>query len=125
MDIGNNFILGNSSLITANSSHGIFIGNNVSIARNVTIHSANHSYDNLYKPIMEQEIIAPKIEFNNKFYSVIIEDDVWIGSNTTILPGTRIEKGCVISSGSVVKGDFSEYTVIMGNPARVIKSRKN
>ena len=73
---------------------------------------------------MEQKVKVPKIEFNNSYYSVVIEDDVWIGSGSIILPGTKIHKGCVISSGSVVKGDFSEFTVIMGNPARVIKSRK-
>jgi len=123
IDVGDNFILGNSSLITANSSYGIFVGNNVSIARNVLIHSANHSFDEINIPIMQQKIISPKLEYNNKFYSVIIKDNVWIGSQSVLLPGTVIESGCVISSGSVVSGNFPENSVIMGNPARVIKSR--
>ena len=123
IDVGDNFILGNSSLITANSSYGIFVGNNVSIARNVLIHSANHSFDEINIPIMQQKIISPKLEYNNKFYSVIIKDNVWIGSQSVILPGTVIESGCVVSSGSIVTGNFPENSVIMGNPARVIKSR--
>ena len=125
IDVGNNFILGNDSLITANSSYGIFIGHNVSIARNVLIHSANHSFDEINLPIMQQKIISPKLKYNNKFYSVIIKDNVWIGSQSVLLPGTIIENGCVISSGSIVSGNFPENSIIMGNPARVIKSRVN
>ena len=125
IEIGNNFILGNNSLITANSSKGIFVGNDVGIARNVLIHSANHSFEKIDIPIMKQKIISPLIKYNNSDYSVIIEDDVWIGSQSVILPGTFLKKGCVVSSGSIVSGEFPEYSVIMGNPARVIKSRKN
>ena len=123
IDVGDNFILGNSSLITANSSYGIFIGNNVAIARNVLIHSANHSFDEINIPIMQQKIISPKLEYNNKSYSVIIKDNVWIGSQSVILPGAIIESGWLVSSGSIVAGNFPENSVIMGNPARVIKSR--
>ncbi len=123
VEIGNNFILGNNSLVTANSSNGVYIGNDVGIARNVLIHSANHSFDNKNIPIMKQKILSPNILFNNKNYSVVIEDDVWIGSQSVILPGSYIKKGCIVSSGSIVSGEFPEYSVIMGNPARVIKSR--
>ena len=124
VEVGNNFILGNNSLVTANSSNGIFIGNDVGIARNVLIHSANHSFGNINIPIMKQEILSPKLSYNNRYYSIIIEDNVWIGSQSVILPGTFIKSGCVVSSGSIVSGEFPEYSIIMGNPARVIKSRK-
>ncbi len=124
IEVGDNFILGNNSLITANSSYGIYIGNDVGIARNVLIHSANHSFSDTSKPVMKQEIVAPLIKYQEKNYSIVIEDDVWIGSQSVVLPGSIIKKGCIISSGSIVSGVFSEYSVIMGNPARVIKSRK-
>lgn len=124
VEVGDNFILGNNSLITANSSEGIMIGNDVGIARNVLIHSANHSFSDTDMPIMKQKIFSPKLSYNNKYYSVIIENDVWIGSQSVILPGTFIKTGCVVSSGSIVSGEFPEYSIIMGNPARVIKSRK-
>jgi len=123
IDVGANFILGNNSLITANSSNGIFIGNDVGIARNVLIHSANHSFEDIDIPIMQQKIVTPKINYKNKIYSVIIENNVWIGSQSVILPGTFLGSGCVISSGSIVSGNFPENSVIMGNPARVIKTR--
>ena len=72
---------------------------------------------------MQQEIIAPQIKYKGSIYSVVIEDDVWIGSQSVILPGSFLKKGSVVSSGSIVSGEFSEYSIIMGNPARVIKSR--
>jgi acetyltransferase-like isoleucine patch superfamily enzyme len=54
---------------------------------------------------------------------VIIEDDVWIGANATILPGVRVGKGSVIGAGSVVTNDIPEYSIAVGIPARVISKR--
>jgi serine acetyltransferase len=53
---------------------------------------------------------------------VIIGDDVWIGQRCLILPGTRIGDGCIVSAGSVVRGKFPPYSLIAGNPAKVIAS---
>ena len=53
---------------------------------------------------------------------IIIEDDVWIGANTIILPGVRIGRGSVIGAGSVVTKDVPLMVVAAGNPARVIKT---
>ena len=72
---------------------------------------------------MKQPIISPKINYNNSIYSVVIEDNVWIGSQSVILPGSFIGEGTVVSSGSIVSGNFPKNSVLMGNPARVIKSR--
>lgn len=52
---------------------------------------------------------------------VIIEDDVWIGTKSTILKGVRIGRGAVIASGSVVTQDVAPYTLVGGNPAREIR----
>ncbi|MCC3236947.1 acyltransferase, partial [Pediococcus acidilactici] len=55
---------------------------------------------------------------------VIIEDDVWIGGRVIILPGAVIQKGSVVAAGSVVVGKtYPPYSVIGGNPAKVIKER--
>jgi len=54
---------------------------------------------------------------------VHIENDVWIGYQATILSGVTIGSGAVIGAGSVVTKDVSPYTVVVGNPARVIKKR--
>lgn len=54
---------------------------------------------------------------------VIIENDVWIGTGTTILSGVIIGNGAVIGAGSVVTKDVAPYTIVAGNPARLIKKR--
>lgn len=55
--------------------------------------------------------------------SIIIEDDVWIGANATILKGVTIGHGAVIGAASVVTSDIPEYAVAVGNPAKVKKYR--
>ena len=49
---------------------------------------------------------------------------MWIGARVTILPGVKIKKGCIIGAGAVVTKSFEEYSVIGGNPAKLIKYRK-
>ena len=55
---------------------------------------------------------------------VIIENDVWIGANVIILPGVTIHEGSIIAAGAVVTKDVECYTIVAGNPAKVIKKRK-
>ena len=123
IDIGNEFLLGNDALITAGHSEGIFIGNNVQIARGTFVHASKRNIDNVNIPIMEQGTSCSKINFNNKNYSIVIKDDVWIGSKCILLTGTYLETGCVVSAGSVISGKYEPYSIIAGNPGRVIKMR--
>lgn len=53
----------------------------------------------------------------------IIGNDVWIGQNAVILPGVHIGDGAIIGANSVVGSDVSPYTIVIGNPARVIRKR--
>jgi len=52
---------------------------------------------------------------------VVIEDNVWIGSSVSILPGVRIGHRAAIGAGSVVTRDIPSYALAAGNPARVIR----
>lgn len=52
---------------------------------------------------------------------VIIEDDVWLGTRAIVLPGVRIGRGAVVGAGSVVTRDVPAWTVVAGNPARVVR----
>ena len=55
--------------------------------------------------------------------NVIIEEDVWIGSNAVILSGVRIGRGGVVAAGSIVTKNVPRYSIVAGNPAKVIKYR--
>lgn len=90
----------------------VTIGDKVNIAQNVVISGLNHNFEDIDKPIAEQDITTKQIT---------IEDNVWIGANSSILPGVRIGKHVVIGAGSVVTRDIPSYSVAVGNPARVVK----
>ena len=111
-------------MIGADGSEGIFIGDDVTIGRGTFIHGANHAFEKSDVPINKQGTICSKISFNNKFFSVIIENDVWIGSGVIILSGAQISQGCVIGAGTVVtKGFYPPLSVIVGNPAKISSVR--
>jgi virginiamycin A acetyltransferase len=55
--------------------------------------------------------------------NTIIGNDVWIGQNSVILPGVKIGDGAIIGMGSVVGSDVEPYTIVAGNPARMIRKR--
>jgi len=55
--------------------------------------------------------------------NVIIGDDVWLGANSTILPGVKIGDGAIVGAGAVVTKDIEAYTVVTGVPAKKIKDR--
>ena len=88
----------------------IIIGDRVLIGPNVGIFTAAHPLDVEYRK-QGLEYALP----------ILIEDDVWIGGNTTINPGVTIHKGAVIGSGSVVTKDVAEYSIAVGNPAKIIR----
>ena len=113
LSIGEKGSINNGAWI--NAMGGVKIGNHVLIGPYVIIHSGNHKFDRLDIPIQEQGW--------NKL-GVIIGDDVWIGANAIVLPGVTVGKGSVIGSGAVVTRDIPPYSVAVGIPAEVIKSRK-
>ena len=54
----------------------------------------------------------------------VIEDDVWIGRNVIMTPGRLIKKGSIIAAGCVLSKDFPEYSIVGGNPSKLIRIRK-
>ena len=123
--IGDNFISGENIYIDPNDSLGIIIGNNVAISLGAYLRAGNHDYSSLDMPIINQGHIARKIiSEKNEEASIIIEDDVWIAPHSIILSGAKIGRGSIISAGSVVASEIPPYSIVAGNPARVIANRE-
>ena len=93
---------------------GISIGDYTRIGPRVNILSNNHIFKDKSIPIMEQGKSLKKIS---------IGTDVWIGGNTTIIPGVTIGNGAVIGAGSVITKNVDEYNIVAGVPAKKIGSR--
>lgn len=89
------------------------IGNHVNLAQNITVTGLNHNYQDASRRIDEQGVSTEK---------VIINDDVWIGANSVILPGVTIGEHSVIAAGSVVSRSIPPYSICAGIPAKVIKT---
>lgn len=97
----------------------LYIGNNVSIAPNVTF--VIESSPNNSKKLSNFDYIKNKLIKNEK---IVIEDEVWIGANVTILPGIKIGKFSIIGAGSVVTKNVEQYSIYAGVPARKIRDLK-
>lgn len=99
------------------TGNGIVIGANVAIAANCTFAPVNHEYRCRHVPIREQGFRPSK-------GGIRVEDDVWIGANCVLLDGAVLRTGCVVAAGSVVRGEVMAYTVVGGNPAKVLSERE-
>lgn len=97
-------------------NNGVRIGKNVMMGPYVLIYTQNHCTCNADIPMREQGML--------NIQPVTIEDDVWIGGRVCILPGVTIGHGSVIGACAVVSKDVPPYSVVVGNPGRVVKSRK-
>lgn len=98
-----------------NGYGGLVIGDDTIIGPGTMIHTANHEMGTLDRPISGQGWKAAPVH---------IGKGCWIGMGVCILPGVRIGDGCVIGAGSVVVGDIESFGIAVGNPARVVRSRR-
>jgi acetyltransferase-like isoleucine patch superfamily enzyme len=112
VEIGDNSAVGAYSFLGGQG--GIKIGQNVIMGPKVNIFSENHSFDQLDVPIRMQHTTRK---------GVVIEDNCWIGANSTIVDGVTIHSGCVVAAGSVVTKDVPPNTIVGGVPAREIGKR--
>ncbi|KAK4985047.1 hypothetical protein LTR66_000194 [Elasticomyces elasticus] len=117
IDYGTNVVLGQNVFINFNctivDTCAVTIGSRTLIAPNVSIYSGLHPLD----PVLRNGTKGPEAG-----KPVSVGEDCWIGGNAIILPGVTVGKGAVVGAGSVVTKDVSQYTVVAGNPARVIRS---
>jgi maltose O-acetyltransferase len=99
-----------------NAKGGVNIGHNVIFAPNVIVWSQNHHYK-------FSNLLPYDVGVINK--PVTIGDNCWIGEGVKIAPGVSIGEGVIIAMGSVVFKDIPKLSIVMGNPAIVIKERED
>ena len=97
----------------------VAIGNNVLIGSNVLI--TDHSHGTTDLVTLKQVHPQQRLLFSKG--PVIIEDDVWIGENVCILPNVIIGKGSVIGCNTVVNKNVPPYSIVVGNPMRILHAR--
>ena len=99
------------------------IGNFCSIAKNVTfILGGNHMYSTIST---YPRHLIDEFDGLDSFSKgpIVIEDDVWIGFGSIILSGVKLSKGTVVGAGSVVTKSTEPYSIVVGNPAKLMKKR--
>jgi acetyltransferase-like isoleucine patch superfamily enzyme len=90
----------------------VTLGNMVTIGSGAQITGLTHNFEDVTRPIKEQGVMPNR---------TVVDDDVWIGGNSVIIQGLHIGTHCIIASGSVVTRDIPPYSVVAGNPAKIIK----
>ena len=92
----------------------IIMGNDVRIAPKASIIAENHIHSDVLHPITQQ---------GNYRRGITLEDDVWIGVGVCVVDGVRIGAHSIAGAGAVVTKDVPPYSIVGGNPARVLKNR--
>ncbi len=111
--IGDHSVIGVGSWLQGSGK--IDIGDDVIIGPYASIVSTNHQYEDVDTPIARQPLTTGEIT---------IENDVWLGAHVTVATGVRIGAHSIIGANSFVNKDIPPYSIAVGSPARVIKSRK-
>ena len=88
----------------------IVLGDNVTVSQGVKLDTASHD---IASPIMEL-MYAP----------IVIEANAWVAAWSIVLPGVTVGEGAVVGAGAVVTKDVAPWTVVGGNPAKVIGRRE-
>lgn len=115
---GEEFEIGDNSTVGFRSDiyGSVKIGKDVMIGPEVAIYTHNHKHDEIDIPMIKQGYTENK--------PVYIEDNVWIGRRVLIMPGVCIGTGSIVAAGAVVTKNVEPYSIVGGNPAKIIKYRK-
>lgn len=109
--VGNNVSIGQNFHVVS-CKNDLNIGNNVVISGNVMITNCDHEYRLIDSFLYDQPLIVK---------DTLIGDNCFIGYGAVILAGTILGKQCIVGANSVVRGEFPDYCVIVGNPGKVVK----
>jgi len=115
---GENIIIGDNSGIGVNARilNNTLIGKNVMMGPNCYILESTHVFADVDIPMREQGRVHERIQ-------VVIEDDVWIGRDVLIIGSKKMRKGTILGVRTLLTKNFPEYSVVGGNPSKLIRSR--
>ncbi|MGH7579457.1 MAG: acyltransferase [Gemmatimonadales bacterium] len=94
---------------------GLIFGDDVLISPNCTILTGTYLFDRLDVPLPEQGTVSKGVRIGHR---------VWVGSNSVILAGAELGDNVIVSAGSVVSGQVPPNSIVLGNPAKVIFTRR-
>ena len=112
LSLGNRVSIHRGTYINAIS--GISIGDNCGISNNCTFSGGQHIHESIDIPIKDQGM---------KLDPILIDEDVLIGNNSVITSGTVVKRGTYIGALTLVNGKIPEYSIVLGNPCRIIGKR--
>lgn len=136
--IGSNFRTGIGTIVSA--PHTLVVGNNVSVGPmsvfqcdgsvgdytmiGMGVHVVgrdDHAINEVGVPMIEATWVGERAQSARD--EVIIGTDVWVGANSVLLSGIEIGDGAIVGAGAVVTSDVPPFSIVVGNPARVVGSR--
>ncbi len=117
--LGDNIYIGGQAMFMCTLAK-IRFGNNIMLGPRVAIITGGHRMDIIGRYMIDITNNEKRPEDDR---DVIVQDDVWIGANVTILRGVTIGEGSIVAAGSVVTKDVEPYSIVGGSPAKRIKMR--
>ncbi len=115
----NTHIFSNAKLIISDRGEGgrFILKKWSGAAQGLTVITGNHSVNPPINKFMMQDVLNNPGEVNK---DVVVNEDVWIGANVTLCAGVHVGRGSIIGAGAVVRNDVPPYSIVAGNPAKVI-----
>lgn len=113
ISMGSNISMGPSCFLVSRSH--LTIGSNVAIGAGTYMLGGGHAHDDPDIPVIQQARTSK---------GIVVEDGAWIGIGAKILDGVTIGRNSIVGAGAVVSKDVPPWTVVLGNPARVVEKRK-
>lgn len=115
---GRNVRLGSRSGLGVNAriKDNTIIGNDVMMGPNFVVQESRHSFERTDIPMGQQPELPPQ--------QVIIGNDIWIGADVMIIGNRRVADGSILAARTVLTKEFPAYSIIGGNPSRLLRSRR-